>query len=92
MTGERIVDVVVGVVLVTTPEETTAATGAVGVVVGGGGAEALLPFVVTGVEDLEENGDKEEEAACVSMHTCTYTGRGQTHAPMIETAKTTFCN
>ena len=77
MTGERIVDVAVGVVLVTTPEETTAATGAVCVVVSGGGTETLLPLVVPGIEDLEEDGEEEEETACVSMRRDTGTGKGK---------------
>lgn len=66
--GEGIVDGGVGVVLVATPEETTAATGAVGVVVVGGGAETLLALVVTGVKDLEEDGDKEEATILLAKH------------------------
>lgn len=61
--GKSVVDVGIGVVLVAAPEETTAAAPAVGVVVGRRRTETLLTLVVTGIEHLEQDGNKEEKAA-----------------------------
>lgn len=87
--GEHVVSVnLLGGSLVATPEASTLS--AVGVTVGGRRTEALLASVVTAEKELEEDGDKEEEAISALANVRFHGENEYTHIPMIETAKTTF--